>query len=43
MVKGLDGMLGDDGRQLWNMGKRQFAIVGSYQLLQHETSNGSNS
>ena len=33
MDRGLNGMLGDNVRQLWDMGKRQFATVGSYQLL----------
>ena len=33
MDRGLDGMLGDNVRQLWDMGKRPFATVGSYQLL----------
>ena len=34
MDRGLNGMLGNDGRQLWNMGKTPFATIGSYQLLQ---------
>ena len=37
MDRGLDGIVGDNVRQLWDMGKRPFATVESYQLLQrHE-------
>ena len=33
MDRGLDGILEDNVRQLWDMGKRPFATVESYQLL----------
>ena len=33
MDRGLDGIVGDNVRQLWDMGKRPFATVESYQLL----------
>ena len=33
MDRGLDGILGDNVRQLWDMEKRLFATIESYRLL----------
>ena len=33
MDRGLNGIVGDNVRQLWDMGKRLFATIESYQLL----------
>ena len=33
MDRELDGIVGDNVRQLWDMGKRPFATVESYQSL----------